>query len=332
MVKDVDAHEAGNDNLICWDGTHSVEIYGGKFYNGYAKEGGYTATGIEISNNCHDILIDGAECYGQLNSGMGISIHSHAGEAMPYNVTIRNVYCHDNAAHGIQVWKQDTIIDSDLNIRILDSKFNDNIDDGIRIHKSSTVYPKGVLIDGCEVMNNTRYAMFAEGDDLVVRRSLFHDGRMVTIREFINLKVHNCTFYLTGYSGYSPLMLQPYGASARTDGAEVRNCIFVAAASAAYVAFCDDTDNIDYDYNLYDRANDTDTRWRWSSSAYNYANWKTQSGGDANSLSVQLADFEDIANDDFRLQSISPCIDAGVDVGLPYCGVAPDIGYKERER
>ena len=39
--------------------------------------------------------------------------------------------------------------------------------------------------------------------------------------------------------------------------------------------------------------------------------------------------FVDVANANFRLRSDSPCIDAGVDVGLPYNGKAPDLGAFE---
>jgi len=39
--------------------------------------------------------------------------------------------------------------------------------------------------------------------------------------------------------------------------------------------------------------------------------------------------FEDAPNNNFELMSNSLCIDAGVDVGLPYIGNAPDIGAEE---
>jgi hypothetical protein len=39
--------------------------------------------------------------------------------------------------------------------------------------------------------------------------------------------------------------------------------------------------------------------------------------------------FVDAAVPDVHLQPGSPCIDAGVDVGLPYLGLAPDMGAYE---
>jgi hypothetical protein len=39
--------------------------------------------------------------------------------------------------------------------------------------------------------------------------------------------------------------------------------------------------------------------------------------------------FENIGQRDFHLQSTSPCIDAGNDIGLPYNGSAPDMGCYE---
>jgi hypothetical protein len=41
--------------------------------------------------------------------------------------------------------------------------------------------------------------------------------------------------------------------------------------------------------------------------------------------------FVDATTPDVHLQPGSPCIDAGIDVGLPYLGLAPDMGASEFE-
>jgi hypothetical protein len=41
--------------------------------------------------------------------------------------------------------------------------------------------------------------------------------------------------------------------------------------------------------------------------------------------------FVDATTPDVHLQPGSPCIDAGIDVGLPYLGLAPDMGAFEFE-
>jgi len=53
------------------------------------------------------------------------------------------------------------------------------------------------------------------------------------------------------------------------------------------------------------------------------------SASGSNNLNNLNPQFENIGQRDFHLQSGSPCIDAGIDVGLPYNGAAPDMGCYE---
>ena len=86
------------------------------------------------------------------------------------------------------------------------------------------------------------------------------------------------------------------------------------------------------DYNWYSA--DGATKFSWDASDYNFADWKTNSSQDADSI-VQDPLFVDASSNNFRLQSSSPCIDAGVDVGLTQdysgnqVGTIPDIGAYE---
>lgn len=92
------------------------------------------------------------------------------------------------------------------------------------------------------------------------------------------------------------------------------------------------------DNNCFDASAGTDFHWRGTD--YNFADWKTQSGGDANSINVDPL-MIDPANDDFKLAMNSPCIDVGTDVSLtedyigttvPYpTGGTQDMGAYENE-
>jgi len=78
------------------------------------------------------------------------------------------------------------------------------------------------------------------------------------------------------------------------------------------------------------------TPFKIGASSYNFADYKTQSSQDANSLNTDPL-MIDPANGDFRIPTNSPCKDAGTDVSLTkdYLGItipqgpAPDIGAYE---
>jgi hypothetical protein len=331
-IVECDFHDHGNDGLIFFTGSHHCKVLGGSAYDGYRRlADGRQVSGVEIADGCYDIEVDGMDCYDNTVNGVGITIHNHDLKVMPYNITIRNVNCYGNANHGLQVFKQDDTADSDRNIQIIDSQFGTNTQEGIRIHKAAGAdeYPNGVTVDGCEMIANTRYAIWAEGDNLLLQRSIIHEGRCAYFRDFNDLVIYNCTFYLTTWAGYAPLVLADSAIVA--DGVTVRNCIFASPGDAAtYIAHCDITDNVDYDYNMYFRPEDANRRFRYDTALKNFTEWKAAISGDANS-SEDDPTFTDEANDDFTLQAGSPAINAGVDVGLSYLGSAPDMGANEKE-
>jgi hypothetical protein len=90
------------------------------------------------------------------------------------------------------------------------------------------------------------------------------------------------------------------------------------------------------DYNLWYKPDDQPI-WYWIDTEYTksqFAAYKTASSQDANSPTPTDPLFS-IAGSDFHIQSISPCIDAGVDVDLTEdyegrpVGASPDIGAYE---
>ncbi len=57
--------------------------------------------------------------------------------------------------------------------------------------------------------------------------------------------------------------------------------------------------------------------------------WNDVGSSDCYNTPNSLCNVDPLLNDDYTLQPGSPAIDAGVDVGLPYIGAAPDIGAFE---
>ena len=74
------------------------------------------------------------------------------------------------------------------------------------------------------------------------------------------------------------------------------------------------TENLIIDNNLiYHSAGGT--FMRWSASSYNWTDWIENTSQDANSIN-SYPFFTDTKANNFTLQRVSSCIDAGVDVGL----------------
>jgi len=61
----------------------------------------------------------------------------------------------------------------------------------------------------------------------------------------------------------------------------------------------------------------------------NYCNLTMPSGATGSNNINENPQFVDVGNLDFRLMETSPCIDAGIDIGLEYIGEAPDMGCYE---
>ena len=331
-VIDCDAHDAGNDCLLFITGCHHCTVRGGDFYVAYERVGGVISTGIEIADDCHDIEVYGATCRNNIGTlGVGMSIHSHALTAIPYNITIDNCTFHTNTTNGIQVLEQNNAADADRNIVIKNCTTHTNTHDGIRIYKSggATTYPIGVDFYGNYSHSNTRYAFWLEGDTLLVRNNRLRG------RGYINASVGtnfwNNTMYLEVGGGLYPLYIQ----GARTAGIDVKNNITDATLAGGMMIGVDAAvvGAIDIDYNLYflEAENVNATRWHWQGVAKNWANWLLDSAQDANSPAADQDPLFVNPGTDFTLQALSPAIDAGVDVGLPYLGTAPDCGYAERE-
>ena len=67
--------------------------------------------------------------------------------------------------------------------------------------------------------------------------------------------------------------------------------------------------------------------WNWNGTGLPYSEWRMVVGQDSHSLGpTSDPKFANPNGYDFSLQSGSPAIDAGVDVGIPFTGSSPDLG------
>ena len=330
-IVDCDVHDHGNDGVI-FNNSYNCYVVGGEFYNGYQRVGGTVVTGIEITDGAHDIILSGVICRNQV-AGVGISIHGHDGQTMPYNVTFDNVLCHSNPTHGMYIAKFDDTADTNRNIVIKNSIFRDNTQEGVRIEKGVIAdnYPDGITFENCIMKDNTRYAVLAKGDNITFKNCLFHEGRMVRLDSSDKAIFYNCTFYLTTWAGFACLQGVDIDGRGLME-VTVKNSLFASPDAGSYMlSFNAGLPTIaDIDYNLHHQTAAL-LRWKWQNTLYNWANYKTNSGQDDNSQNPADPLFTNPGADDFTLQLGSPAIDAGVDVGLPYLGSAPDLGAFEKE-
>jgi len=114
--------------------------------------------------------------------------------------------------------------------------------------------------------------------------------------KFYHITAYNCDYFVAYVNGTN-------------SGNEFTNCI-VSDVTDDYYSLTK-TDNFTYTYSDF------------------YNNGFTAPSGTGNI--TDNPDMNDPANGDFTLQSVSPCIDAGTDVGLDYSGDAPDMGANEYE-
>jgi hypothetical protein len=323
------SHDNGNDGVLFMTACHHCTVTGGEFYNGYQGEVGAFISGLEIADGGHDITFRDVKCYDNDGQACGITIHSHDGTELPYNLTIEGAECYGNAKHGIQILKQDDTADEDRNIVLRRCHFHDNTEAGLRIYKAAGAsnYPDGITVERCECYGNGTYALFCQADNVTVRHSVFADTDSY-FYEAQDVTVYNCTFHNSVVASGAL-----YWGGARSANFTMRNCIIQCEVLGQLIGGvytgCGVT-GWDVDYNLWRRSAGTEasTHFYYQGSNYNFADWKTQTGGDAHS-EYGDASFVDAENDNYHVTSDSPAVDAGTDVGLPYAGSAPDIGAHE---
>ena len=328
-----DVHDCGNDNILFMGtGAYGCKIKSCTSYNPYERVVGLTTTCLEIADGAHDIVVEDLTAYGSPSAG--ISIHCHTNENLPYNLTVKNSTVRNNAIANVQILviQAGGLGGTNRSILFKDCVIHSGASYGIWIGKDAGAaqYVDGVTFQNCRSYDNTNESLLLTGDNCTFQQCELVDGRAVSVSNSVNPRFINCTMYNPA-AAVSALRVS----GARMAGMYGRNniiCCDVVGQVIITLAAATGVTGWDWDYNLYRRTGGlaTNSHWTWLGTAYSFANWKTQSGGDANSPAPADPLFVDRANNDFTLQAGSPAIDAGVDVGLSYSGSAPDCGAYEK--
>ncbi len=164
--------------------------------------------------------------------------------------------------------------------------------------------------------NNCNYGggaiMFYSAVDVHMTKCLFFGnysnnsggGAIKTLNPTVTLYFTNCTFY--DNSAY---------------GAGEGGAVALDYADAMF------TNSIIYDN--YQQYGDDVTIGMSASAIFNFCDVNMPDYGEGANNIYTDPNFVDPSSYDFHLQSSSPCIDAGTDVGLPYTGANPDMGCYE---
>jgi hypothetical protein len=181
-----------------------------------------------------------------------------------------------------------------------------------RGEKGGEDYPRAP--ENVVIRNNFISDLFIEGDD-----SNKGNGAGIVVREASGVQVVNNTF--RNAAGICLVVTWASDALPPT-GVTLRNN--VSSGCGVAELFLKDTTppGLALDYNSYDRP--AGARLRLGSTAYGLPEWSAVTGFDTHSLAVVSALMPD-----GKLEGGSPLIDRGVNVGLPFCGSAPDIGAFE---
>jgi hypothetical protein len=209
--------------------------------------------------------------------------------------TIRGNYITGMNKYGIQIYDEDKYSQYTASIRNILVENNTIVSSQTRA---------GIVISGGD---GTRPAI--EVDGIVIRNNLILNNAEDAIKvayegRIRNISIHNNVFYGNDIGVDI--------SAGDVDGVAIKNNIFLSNRYAQ-TDISSRINNLTISHNLYHQP--------------------TSVGSGASDDSPVFGDpmFLNAPGGDFHLQANSPAIDAGVDVGLPYNGAAPDLGAFEYE-
>jgi hypothetical protein len=310
---------------------HGVQFYQSNSNQIYGATVGYVlaitlgAIYIRESDDCIVEYCDIPETI-----GFGIDANASNRPIIRYNTI-------DNTTTGIYIEGvcADYLIHNNT---IMDALNSENTNDGgINIAPTVAGVTNGIIrdniIDDCWngiQLNNTH------ADDAIVYRNLIKNTKAGSTNGDIwiyiadDVHIYNNTLANGGGDG---IKVSSFGVTA-CDNLLIKNnivynptgyCLNVSAGTVS------NGTGIVIDYNCYWKDGVDPDMWSWGGTVYKkseFATYQTVSGQDTHSI---VADPLFVDETDYLLDDGSPCINTGIDVGLPYQGTAPDMGYLEKE-
>jgi parallel beta-helix repeat protein len=178
-------------------------------------------------------------------------------------------------------------------------------DPGIPGNKGNPKYGTGgIRFDGGDWEGND---YMASTGNQAYYNVIYNETTGIESFNFSNISFHNNVVYNSTVNGIAFVS----ASTPISTNNVARNNIVYAGAGAVFTRYRALQNTIDY--NVYFSAGTT--RFSWDGVFGNFSFWKTQSQQDTHSQ-VTNPLWVDVAAHDFHLQAASPCIDAGLDVGL----------------
>ncbi|QDE93350.1 hypothetical protein BHS06_32610 [Myxococcus xanthus] len=338
-------------------GSHHGVLRGSTLKNGTA------GAGVNVCEKASDVLIEG-NTISHFNRN-GDDSHGVIVQTTARNVVVRGNDIHHNSGDAVQCIGPEggaTISGTPFdNLLVEDNELHENRENGVDVktctrvtlrgniiwgHKTSStsrgegvvvhLSAKDVTLEDNVFYNNGRAISIGgvrQGSpptNIVIRRNLVRDGlgggeegSGIRVDTTSNVKVHHNTVW----NMPGPCLTFGHGDTGASASLDVRNNVFSGCGVA--VRGGPGRSGAVVDANLYFR-NSGPALFRLNGVDMGFSQWRSQSGLDGRSQD-KAPGFVNIDTGDFRLGSGSPALNAGLSLGLTWCGPGPDQGAFESD-
>jgi hypothetical protein len=264
------------------------------------------------------------------------TIHDASRRNISLNLDANVIQAHDIIIENNTMY--DAYHTSGVDINTTDAGTWDNI-----IIRKNLIYQNTLAVDAAENPVVNLMFLAVQGTftgsvtNVYVYNNIFKNNNLsaITIEHVNSVFIYNNTFYgfSTGISDQGLTMINVYGVGTSI----IKNNIFydnMPSTTSPYTRCFNiiSGPTVTMDYNLYYVPDASQIIGSWHTTYYPLSKWatyKSASSQDAHSPTPANPLF--VSSSDYHLQAGSPAIDAGIDVGLPFSGKAPDIGALETQ-